>query len=69
MLAQLGYDFDAGRLDESVHPFMIGINHGDNRITTKYDENDFRSAILELFMSVDMPCTSKISMSSLMVYR
>ncbi|MFJ6207112.1 carboxypeptidase M32 [Lysinibacillus sp. NPDC092081] len=45
MLAQLGYDFDAGRLDESVHPFMIGLNHGDNRITTKYDENDFRSAI------------------------
>jgi len=45
MLTQLGYDFDAGRLDESVHPFMIGLNHGDNRITTKYDENDFRSAI------------------------
>ncbi|MGN4125614.1 carboxypeptidase M32 [Lysinibacillus sphaericus] len=45
ILAQLGYDFDAGRLDESVHPFMIGLNHGDNRITTKYDEVDFRSAI------------------------
>lgn len=45
ILAQLGYDFDAGRLDESVHPFMIGLNHGDNRITTKYDEADFRSAI------------------------
>ncbi|MCY9547933.1 carboxypeptidase M32, partial [Lysinibacillus xylanilyticus] len=45
ILTQLGYDFDAGRLDESVHPFMIGLNHGDNRITTKYDENDFRSAI------------------------
>lgn len=45
MLTQLGYDFEAGRLDESVHPFMIGINHGDARITTKYDEHDFRSAI------------------------
>ena len=45
MLAQLGYDFDAGRLDESVHPFMIGLNYGDARITTKYDESDFRSAI------------------------
>ena len=45
LLAQLGYDFDAGRLDESVHPFMIGLNYGDARITTKYDENDFRSAI------------------------
>ncbi|MGE7093293.1 carboxypeptidase M32 [Lysinibacillus sp. NPDC048646] len=45
ILAQLGYDFEAGRLDESVHPFMIGLNLGDNRITTKYDEADFRSAI------------------------
>ncbi|MEG0260902.1 MAG: carboxypeptidase M32 [Lysinibacillus sp.] len=45
ILQQLGYDFDAGRLDESVHPFMIGLNRGDTRITTKYDENDFRSAI------------------------
>ncbi|GLC86956.1 carboxypeptidase M32 [Lysinibacillus piscis] len=45
ILAQLGYDFEAGRLDESVHPFMVGLNHGDARITTKYDEHDFRSAI------------------------
>ncbi|MEK5231586.1 carboxypeptidase M32 [Lysinibacillus sp. FSL K6-0232] len=45
LLTQLGYDFEAGRLDESVHPFMIGLNLGDNRITTKYDEHDFRTAI------------------------
>lgn len=45
ILKQLGYDFDAGRLDETVHPFATGINIGDVRITTKYDENDFRSAI------------------------
>ena len=45
ILKQLGYDFDAGRLDETVHPFAMGINIGDVRITTKYDEYDFRSAV------------------------
>lgn len=45
LLKQLGYDFEAGRLDETVHPFMIGLNSGDIRITTKYDESDFRSAV------------------------
>ena len=45
LLKQLGYDFEAGRLDETNHPFMIGLNPGDIRITTKYEENDFRSAI------------------------
>lgn len=45
LLKQLGYDFDAGRLDETVHPFAIGLNQGDVRITTRYDEHDFRSAI------------------------
>ena len=45
ILQQLGYDFEAGRLDETVHPFMIGLNSGDIRVTTKYDENDFRSAV------------------------
>lgn len=45
LLTQLGYDFEAGRLDETVHPFMIGLNSGDIRVTTKYDESDFRSAV------------------------
>ncbi|WP_062356522.1 carboxypeptidase M32 [Bacillus kwashiorkori] len=45
ILKQMGYDFAAGRLDETVHPFAIGINPGDVRVTTKYDENDFRVAI------------------------
>ncbi|QOV11104.1 carboxypeptidase M32 [Viridibacillus arvi] len=46
ILQQLDYDFEAGRLDETVHPFMIGLNRGDIRVTTKYDEHDFRSALL-----------------------
>lgn len=45
LLKSMHYDFDAGRLDETVHPFAIGLNPGDVRVTTKYDENDFRSAI------------------------
>lgn len=45
ILNELGYDFEAGRLDETVHPFAIELNQGDVRITTKYDENDFRTAI------------------------
>ncbi|MGP7816014.1 carboxypeptidase M32 [Niallia sp. 01092] len=45
ILKQIGYDFEAGRLDETVHPFATGINPGDVRITTKYVESDFRVAV------------------------
>jgi carboxypeptidase Taq len=45
LLRELGYDFSAGRLDETVHPFAIGLNPNDVRITTKYDERDFRTAV------------------------
>lgn len=45
ILKQMGYDFDAGRLDETTHPFAIGINPDDVRVTTKYNENDFTSAV------------------------
>ncbi|WP_226579223.1 carboxypeptidase M32 [Halobacillus litoralis] len=45
ILKRMGYDFDAGRLDETVHPFAIGLNTNDVRVTTKYDEKDFRTAV------------------------
>lgn len=45
VLDQMGYDFKAGRLDETSHPFAIGLNPGDVRVTTKYDESDFRTAV------------------------
>lgn len=45
VLEQMGYDFSSGRLDETVHPFAIGLNLNDVRITTRYDENDFRMAV------------------------
>ncbi|MCY8933375.1 carboxypeptidase M32 [Bacillus atrophaeus] len=44
-LKELGYDFNGGRLDETVHPFATTINRGDVRVTTRFDENDFRTAI------------------------
>ncbi len=40
ILEQMGYDFTAGRLDESVHPFATGLNPGDVRITTSFRPDD-----------------------------
>lgn len=45
ILKQLGYDFDAGRLDESAHPFASGLNIGDVRVTTRFLPNDVQSAL------------------------
>lgn len=39
------FDFDRGRLDESIHPFANDVNSDDIRITTKYKEDDFLSGI------------------------
>src|SRR3546814_12520125 len=40
-----GFDFDRGRLDVSLHPFCGGADD-DVRITTRYDEQDFTSALM-----------------------
>src|SRR5690606_5166874 len=45
ILEQMGYDFGAGRLDETIHPFATGLNPGDVRITTRYYDNDWRMAV------------------------
>ncbi|MBX7246855.1 MAG: carboxypeptidase M32 [Candidatus Sumerlaeaceae bacterium] len=42
--ARVGFDFNAGRLDVSVHPFCTGLVPGDTRITTRYDESYFGDA-------------------------
>jgi carboxypeptidase Taq len=34
--AAIGFDFTAGRLDTTVHPFCSGIGPGDCRLTTRY---------------------------------
>lgn len=45
ILNKMGYDFKAGRLDESVHPFTISFGNKDVRITTNYNNKDFTSAL------------------------
>ncbi|SDJ68186.1 carboxypeptidase M32 [Sediminibacillus albus] len=45
ILKRMGYDFEAGRLDETIHPFAIALNPQDVRVTTRYDEEDFRMAV------------------------
>lgn len=45
VMALLGFDFDAGRLDESAHPFSGGVPE-DVRLTTRYDENDFVQSLM-----------------------
>ncbi len=41
----LGFDFEHGRLDVSTHPFCGGVP-SDVRITTRYNEADFMSALM-----------------------
>jgi len=42
---QIGFDFDAGRLDESTHPFCSGTHCNDVRLTTRFHENNVNDAI------------------------
>jgi carboxypeptidase Taq len=39
--AAIGFDFDAGRLDRTVHPFCSGMGPGDCRLTTRYNPRHF----------------------------
>jgi carboxypeptidase Taq len=41
----LGFDFDAGRLDESSHPFSGGVPE-DIRMTTRYRDDDFVPSLM-----------------------
>ncbi len=40
----IGFNFNAGRLDTTAHPFCTGIGPGDCRLTTRYDEHHFPGA-------------------------
>ena len=44
ILVAMTYDLEAGRLDETAHPFTTPIGYGDVRVTTHYYEDDFTSA-------------------------
>ena len=43
--AALGYDLQAGRIDEAEHPFTSGHGHGDVRFTTHYYERDLLTGL------------------------
>jgi carboxypeptidase Taq len=40
----IGFDFEAGRLDTTTHPFCSGIGPGDCRITTRYNPHFFNES-------------------------
>jgi carboxypeptidase Taq len=45
IVSELGYDLEAGRQDESAHPFTTSFDTRDVRITTRIDRNDLFSAL------------------------
>ncbi len=45
ILADMGFDLEAGRLDESAHPFTEGLDPRDVRLTTRYSDGDLMSAL------------------------
>ncbi len=45
LMRALGFDFAAGRLDQSMHPFSMG-SAGDLRITTRFREDEFLDALM-----------------------
>lgn len=44
ILNRIGFDFEAGRVDEGEHPTILTNSNKDVRIITSYDEKDFRPA-------------------------
>jgi carboxypeptidase Taq len=36
-----GFDFEAGNIETTIHPFCSGVGPGDCRLTTRYDEGNF----------------------------
>ena len=45
VLSAMGFQWEAGRLDRSPHPFCTGLSPLDVRITTRYSEDDFSSSL------------------------
>ncbi|OGB93226.1 MAG: peptidase M32, partial [candidate division NC10 bacterium RBG_16_65_8] len=46
--AACGFDFQAGRLDATTHPFCSGIGPGDARLTTRYNRREFGDAFFSI---------------------
>ena len=45
IITALGFKNSAGRLDQSAHPFTIGINPNDVRLTTRNQEDNLLGTI------------------------
>lgn len=45
VIAALGFDLNAGRLDTTTHPFCSGLSAGDTRLTTRYRDEKFTDAL------------------------
>jgi carboxypeptidase Taq len=45
VLRAMGFDFGAGRLDVTTHPFCSGVAPGDTRLTTRYRDEKFTDAL------------------------
>ncbi|MEI6820064.1 MAG: carboxypeptidase M32 [Verrucomicrobiota bacterium] len=43
--ASIGFDFEAGRIDTTTHPFCTTLGPRDVRLTTRYEEADFTSSL------------------------
>jgi carboxypeptidase Taq len=43
--AAMGFDFEAGRIDSTVHPFCTEMGPRDCRLTTRYNDKDFTSSL------------------------
>lgn len=48
----LGFDFNSGRIDETVHPFCASIGAGDTRIATRYSARDFNQGLFAVIHEV-----------------
>ncbi|MDK2597969.1 carboxypeptidase M32 [Pseudoalteromonas obscura] len=55
LMALLGFNFNHGRLDTSVHPFCGGTSQ-DTRITTRYGESEFVNAMMGVIHETGHAC-------------
>ncbi|MGJ8634682.1 MAG: carboxypeptidase M32 [Luteolibacter sp.] len=43
--SEIGFDFTAGRIDTTTHPFCTTLGPQDIRLTTRYEDHDFTSSL------------------------
>ena len=54
------FDFEAGRMDASTHPFSAGLWPGDTRFTTRFDESDPFSCLYAVMHETATHSTNKV---------